>query len=121
MADDALQHGADIVTGTHPHCVQGIERRKGGVILYSMGNVIFGGTHEMATFDALVVQAVLSFENGRYQGVTLKLLPVLTSSARPDNNFRPQWAEGEDAERILSLVQNDSAQEIKSEMWFPAR
>lgn len=121
MADYALSHGADIVVGTHPHCVQGIEQRKGGVVIYSLGNLVFGGTHEMTTFDALVVQAVLTFEDGRYEGVTLRLMPVLTSSARPDNNFRPEWAEGEDAQRILSLIQNDSAQEITSEMWFPAR
>lgn len=120
MADYALSHGADIVVGTHPHCVQGIEQRKGGVVIYSLGNLVFGGTHEMTTFDALVVQAVLTFENGRYEGVTLRLMPVLTSSARPDNNFRPEWAEGEDAQRILSLIQNDSEQEITPEMWFPA-
>ncbi len=121
MADYALSHGADLVIGTHPHCVQGIERRKGGVVLYSLGNLVFGGTHDMTTFDALVAQAVLSFdESGRYQGVTLRLMPVLTSSDRPRNNFRPEWAKGEDAKRILSLIQEDSPEEITSEMWFPA-
>lgn len=120
MADYAIRHGADIVVGTHPHCVQGVERRGGGVVLYSLGNLVFGGTHEMTTFDALVVRATLSFGENGYEGVTLRLLPVLTSGDRPKNDFRPVWAEGEDFERILQLIQDDSELEIAEEMWFDA-
>lgn len=119
MADYALKYGADIVVGTHPHCVQGVESRRGGVVLYSLGNLVFGGTHELTTFDALVAQATLRFEGGRYQGVTLRLMPVLTSSDRPRNNFRPQWAAGEDYDRIMQQIQADSEIKISGEMWFP--
>lgn len=120
MADYAIQHGADIVVGTHPHCVQGVELRRGSLILWSLGNLVFGGTHEMTTFDAVVAQAVLRFEDGKYQGVTLRLMPVLTSSARPENNFQPEWAQGEDYARIMGLIQDDSEMTIEEEMWFPA-
>ena len=68
MADYAIQHGADIVVGTHPHCVQGVEHRRGSLILWSLGNLVFGGTHEMTTFDAVVAQAVLRFEDGEVSG-----------------------------------------------------
>lgn len=121
MADYALAHGADIVIGTHPHCVQGIDARNGGVVIWSLGNLVFGGTHDMTTFDAVIVQARLTFENGKYQGVTLRLMPVLTSSDRPRNNFRPEWAQGADKARILALIQADSAGKIREEMWFPAK
>ncbi len=121
MADYALKYGADIVVGTHPHCVQGIEARRGGVVLYSLGNLVFGGTHEMTTFDALIAQAVLHFDNGKYQGVTLRLMPVLTSSCRPENNFQPEFASGEDYARIIQLIQNDSEMKISGEMTFPAK
>lgn len=121
MADYAIKNGADIVVGTHPHCVQGIDQRNGGVVIWSLGNLVFGGTHDMTTFDALVVQAVLSFEDGKYQGVTLKLMPVLTSSDRPNNNFQPEFATGEDYERIMGLVQDDSTLPIEQEMWFEAK
>lgn len=120
MADYAIKYGADIVVGTHPHCVQGLEARRGGVVLYSLGNLVFGGTHDMTTFDALVAQAVLQFEDGKYQGVAIRLLPVLTSSERPGNNFRPEFASGKDAERIMQLIQNDSEMKISRDMWFPA-
>ncbi len=120
MADYAIRNGADLVVGTHPHCVQGVEARGGGVVLYSLGNLVFGGTHEMTTFDAVVAQAVLSFDGGEYQGLTLRLMPVLTSSARPENNFRPEWATGADYERIMDLIQADSDLTVQDEMWFPA-
>lgn len=121
MADYALKYGADIVVGTHPHCVQGIEYRRGGVVLYSLGNLIFGGTHDMTTFDAAIMQAVLQFEEGKYQGVTLKILPVLTSSSIPENNFQPIFAPDADYKRIMQLIQNDSDMKIDEEMWFPAK
>ena len=106
--------------GTHPHCVQGVEHRRGSLILWSLGNLVFGGTHEMTTFDAVVAQVSLCFDGGEYQGAKLRLLPVLTSSARPDNNFQPEWAEGADYERIMGLIQDDSEMQIEAEMWFPA-
>lgn len=121
MADYAIKYGADIVVGTHPHCVQGIEQRGGGVVIWSLGNLVFGGTHDMTTFDALVAQAALRFENGKYQGVTLRLMPVLTSSDRPRNNFQPEFATGEDYARIMQLIQDDSPMEISPEMWFEAK
>ena len=74
----------------------------------------------MTTFDALIVQAVLSFDEDGYEGVTLRLLPVLTSGSRPDNNFQPIWAEGGDYNRIMKLIQDDSEIEISEEMWFEA-
>lgn len=121
MADYAIKNGADIVVGTHPHCVQGIEQRNGGVVIWSLGNLVFGGTHDMTTFDALIARAALRFEDGKYQGVTLTLIPVLTSSDRPCNNFQPEFASGEDYERIMRLIQEDSPMEIEAEMWFEAK
>ncbi|MDO4876783.1 MAG: CapA family protein, partial [Oscillospiraceae bacterium] len=38
-----INHGADIVVGTHPHRLQPIEVYKGKYILYSIGNFCFGG------------------------------------------------------------------------------
>ncbi|HUQ03831.1 MAG TPA: CapA family protein, partial [Kofleriaceae bacterium] len=36
--------GADLVIGSHPHVLQGVERYKGGVIAYSLGNFLFDNT-----------------------------------------------------------------------------
>ena len=36
-----IDEGVDIVIGHHPHCIQPIEKYKGGYIVYSLGNCIF--------------------------------------------------------------------------------
>lgn len=121
MADAAVSAGVDIVVGHHPHVVQGIEHRDGTLILYSLGNLMFGGTHDMTTFDGLLAQVGLRFNEDGYQGATLKLLPVLTSSAAPRNDFCPRLADGLDKTRILAKIQADSEIQVKEYMYFPAQ
>jgi len=40
FADEALNGGADIVVGSHPHCIRGADRSDRGVILYSLGDFL---------------------------------------------------------------------------------
>lgn len=128
MAQYAVNSGADVVVGTHPHVVQGVEARQSSdgthnaLVLYSLGNLVFGGTHDMKTFDAMLAQVTLRFDDGgAYLGAKLKLLPVLTSGDAPRNNFQPILAQGEDAERILALVRDDSETEALDGMWIENR
>lgn len=120
MADYAIKRGADIIIGTHPHCVQGIDQRKGALVIYSLGNLVFGGTLDMTTFDAFLSQIDLKFSNGVYLGANLRILPVLTSGSAPENDFSPVLAKNEDYQRIMQLIQDDSSLPISSDMWFPA-
>ena len=115
MAQYAVNSGADIIVGTHPHVVQGVEvlessdQKRKAIVLYSLGNLVFGGTHDMKTFDAMLAQATLCFDDqGAYQSAEITLLPVLTSGSIPRNDFQPVLAQGDDATRILRLVQDDS-------------
>lgn len=41
LAHAAIDYGADVIIGHHPHVVQPIERYKKGLIIYSLGNFIF--------------------------------------------------------------------------------
>ena len=41
MAQAAISAGVDIVIGTHPHVVQGVDAQNGTVILYSLGNLMW--------------------------------------------------------------------------------
>lgn len=121
MAQYAANSGADLVVGTHPHVVQGVDVLDGCAVLYSLGNLVFGGTHELQTFDAVLAQATLCFEDaGQYLGADITLLPVLTSGSIPANDFCPVIAKGEDAQRILSLVQADSAFPLPQALWVPS-
>lgn len=108
MAHAIIDAGADIIIGMHPHVVQGIEQYKDGLIVYSLGNFSFGGNLKLTEFDGLALQVILDFDGRALRQTTLKLIPVLTTGTKPANDFRPIPASGEDKDRILQLVQNDS-------------
>lgn len=120
IAAHAAAAGADIVLGGHPHVVQGVDTIGDTVVLYSLGNLMFGGTIEMTTFDAMLAQVKLRFDKNGYTGCTVELVPVLTSSqaAEEINDYCPVLAEGEDAARILKQVQADTPFELMGEMYF---
>jgi poly-gamma-glutamate capsule biosynthesis protein CapA/YwtB (metallophosphatase superfamily) len=57
VARAAVDSGADIVAGAHPHTPQGIEFYKGGVILYSLGNFSFGWKlHRLFTREGILAR-----------------------------------------------------------------
>ena len=108
MAHYAVDCGADIVIGHHPHVVQGIEIYQNRPIFYSLGNCVFGGNLALTERDGLMVRLCLDFEEEKYAGVRVFLVPILTTSAAPANDFHPVPAKGEDAQRILDKLQQDS-------------
>ena len=63
----AIEAGASLVLGQHPHTVQGVERYKKGVIFYSLGNFVFDlkrkvALESMATRIKLDRQGVTGYE-----------------------------------------------------------
>ncbi len=56
IAHYAIDGGADIVWGTHPHVLQPIEKYKDGYIFYSLGNFSFGGNNSPADKDTAILQ-----------------------------------------------------------------
>ncbi len=121
MARQAIDLGANLVVGHHPHVVQGVESYNGGVILYSLGNFVFGGNLDLTEFDGCVAQAEFIWKEEEYEGVQIRLIPVLTTGAAPDNDFRPGLAKGEDKDRILQKMQEDSVIPLSETMYFPAQ
>jgi poly-gamma-glutamate synthesis protein (capsule biosynthesis protein) len=43
LYQDLIQHGADLIIGSHPHIVQGFEWVLGKAVFWSLGNYVFGG------------------------------------------------------------------------------
>ena len=43
-----IDEGADLVVGSHPHVIQGMEAYKGSLIAYSLGNFLFPGMGDMS-------------------------------------------------------------------------
>ncbi len=53
LARIAIDSGAQVVIGHHPHVLQGVEFYNGGVIYYSLGNFAFGSYSRNATIGGL--------------------------------------------------------------------
>lgn len=57
FAHAAVDNGADLVIGTHPHWIQTVEQYQGKTIIYSLGNLIFDQMWSHETSIGLVVKA----------------------------------------------------------------
>lgn len=57
FAHNAIDAGADLVIGHHPHWPQIVEKYKGKTIVYSLGNLIFDQMWSKETSEGLVVKA----------------------------------------------------------------
>ena len=80
LARAAIDAGAALVVGHHPHVPQELEYYNGGAIAYSLGNLIFDQNFDEATSRGLLLKAV--FENGALAEVTP--VPIaFTSDYRP--------------------------------------
>ena len=72
LARQYIDAGADLVVGSHPHVLQGIEYYKGKPILYSLGNFVFGSSIP----ETMLVQVELNPGGG----AALKLVPAVSSA-----------------------------------------
>ncbi len=104
LAKIAVDSGADIVLGHHPHVLQGIERYKNGLVFYSLGNFVFDMDPD-ATYDsvAVIVWAVKD-EKGRARIEAFDLLPVRIARKQ----YTPLPAKGEDRRRISDTLESRS-------------
>ncbi len=74
MAHLAVEAGADLVLGSHPHWVQGLERYQETPILYSLGNCVFDQMWSVETRQGLIVTLV--FGGDRLVNVRLQAIQV---------------------------------------------
>jgi poly-gamma-glutamate synthesis protein (capsule biosynthesis protein) len=61
-----IDAGADAVIGHHPHVLQGIEAYRSGVIVYSLGNFVFGG-NSRDTYNTGVFEICLAADGPSYR------------------------------------------------------
>jgi len=82
----AIDAGADIVIGHHPHVLQGVEYYRSGVIFYSLGNFAFGSMSSKA--DRSII-ARITLDNG-IKEIEIIPLNVLNREVR----FQPRILTG---------------------------
>ena len=106
----ALKAGADLVAGHHPHIVQGIEAYDDSYILYSLGNLVFGGNTDPDDRDTYLARVTFTVEeDGSVSDTELEILPVRLTALRDGTDYRPVPAEGETARRIVDRILSFSA------------
>ncbi len=108
----AIDLGADLVCGHHPHVLQGIETYKGKNIVYSLGNFCFGGNSSPSDMDTMIYQQTFTIDaDGVKNDNVTNIIPCSISSAAYDgyNNYQPTPAEGDEATRILEKINERSS------------
>lgn len=112
--------GADVVAGTHPHCMHPIERWHDGLIIYSAGNFLFhtDSLGRPEVFFGLPYQASRLFSGPWFESAvfvvdledgtapSLRITPITL-----DSSGEPLVAEPDAAARTLSVIEKYS-QEI---------
>ena len=107
-AHAAIDAGADIVVGNHPHVLQEMEEYNGKMIFYSLGNFSFGGNDHPKDFDSAVIQMqILREYDGTIRFGELTIIPICISSVSDRNNYQPTpYPEGSEAyNRVLEKLE----------------
>jgi len=77
----AIDAGANIVIGHHPHVIQRNEKYKDGWIFYSLGNFVFDQAFSEKTMQGQIVEVLI--ENG-------KIKEVIPKEVKINNYFQPE-------------------------------
>lgn len=130
LAHYAIDCGASLVVGHHPHTLQGIEKYKGKNIVYSLGNFIYGGAKNPKDKDSMIYQVEFIFNAkepptrdynfinnvdsvDRWADSTIlmqNIIPVSISSNPNINDYQPMiYPKGSDGfNRILNRLEEYS-------------
>ena len=96
----AVEAGATLVVGNHPHVVQAVEAFPGGFADYALGNFVFDQDWSEETLEGVVMEAV--FDGPRLRQVTF--LPL-----RIQDMHQPHFLTRERGRPILDRMQKASA------------
>ena len=115
LAHLAIDEGADVVVGHHPHVVQGIDEYKGKIIAYSLGNFCFGGNTHPTEMDTFIFQQKFILDGKRnITNSEYKVIPCRVSSETTYNNYQPTPLVGEEAKETMDKIEERS-QEINND------
>ena len=109
FAYNAIDYGSDLVIGSHPHVLQGIEEYNGRYIAYSLGNFCFGGNKNPSDKDSMIYQQTFNFEDNKLVSIDIpKVIPCSISSTKSRNDYKPTVLHGSEGERVLNKIKSIS-------------
>ena len=106
MAHTAIDAGADLIIGNHPHWVQGVEEYKGKYITYAHGNYVFDQMWSQETREGVLGK--YTFNNK--QLINIEFIPIII-----ENYSQPRFATETEANNILQRMK-ESSSEISKEV-----
>lgn len=106
-AHRAIEAGADVIIGHHPHILQGVERYNNGIIFYSLGNFTFASKGRAADVS-VIVRLRLSDDHREAE-----ILPLDVLYRRV--GFQPLLLAGEKGAAVIEKL-NDLSKPFKSEI-----
>ena len=106
LAHFAIDEGADLVIGHHPHVLQSIEKYNGKYIAYSLGNFCFGGNSNPQDKDTIIFQQTFTItEDGVEKDANINIIPCSISSSSGKNDYCPTPMESEDnRQRVMDKL-----------------
>lgn len=106
----AVDYGADLVLGHHPHVIGSIELYKGKYICYSLGNFCFGGNRNPEDKDTFIFRQTFTLtDDGQAVDAGIEIVPCRISSTTKRNDYQPTIYGREDALRVLERLNDYSA------------
>lgn len=100
----AVDQGADLIIGHHPHVIQGIEKYKNKVIAYSLGNFAFGGNMNPKDKDTFILQTKFIFKDKKLTSYGIKVIPCSISTVNYINDYCPTPLTGSKGELLLNKL-----------------
>lgn len=103
LARHAIDNGANVVLGHHPHVLQGIEEYNNGIIFYSLGNFMFSGNSNPSDKDSIIAKILID-ENG------LKDYSIIPVKIRSHNApYQPFVLKGEERRKVVKRLNQYSS------------
>lgn len=90
----AVDSGADLVIGHHPHVLQGVEEYRGKYIFYSLGNFVFDRQIPKGTEESIILNIRITRDGIR----DIEIIPVKIE------NCQPKIADESDREYIIERI-----------------
>lgn len=104
LAHYAIDNGADLVLGSHPHVIQSIENYKDKLIVYSFGNFSFGGNFNPEDKRTFILQVKFNFLDNEMEDYAVKIISTSISSVDYRNDYKPTPMEGEAKTQFLKTI-----------------
>ncbi len=109
LAHRAIDEGADLVIGHHPHVLQGVECYKGKMIAYSLGNFCFGGNQNPRDKDSMIFRQTFRIsKNSEKDCKDYVVIPCSISSVQGRNNYQPTPLKDSEKKRVENKIQTFS-------------